>query len=140
MELAAPNPVAVDRVAVGRLLLVGMVSAIVSAIANALVFVAATSSFGGIVTTTDEPVTFGQVVVASVAGGVGAVAVFAIIGRFTRHPIRVFWGVATVGLLISFIPIVLVGATGPSAGTLALMHVVAAAIDVFQLARLAPKE
>jgi hypothetical protein len=76
---------------------------------------------------------------ASVAGAVGATAIFAVIGRFTRRPIRIFWGVAAVGLFLSFLPIALVGATGSSAGTLALMHVVAAAINVGLLTTLGRK-
>jgi len=77
---------------------------------------------------------------ASVAGAVGAAAMFAVIGRLIRCPIRVFWGVAAVGLLLSFIPIVGAGATGSSAGTSAFMHVVAAATDVGLLTRLGRKE
>lgn len=140
MEQSAPEPVAVERAAVGRLLLAGVLSAVFSTIANAFVFVAASSFFGGVVITPDEPVTFGQVVGASAAGAVGAVVAFAVIDRFTRRPIRVFWGVAAVGLLLSFIPIAVAGATGPSAGTLALMHVVAAATNVGLLTTLGRKE
>jgi hypothetical protein len=54
---------------------------------------------------------------ASVAGAVGAAIIFAIISWFTRRPIRVFLGVAAVGLLLSFLPIALAGATGSSAAT-----------------------
>jgi hypothetical protein len=71
-----------------------------------------------------------------VAGAVGAVVIFAVISRFTRRPIRVFLGVAAVGLLVSFLPIALAGATGSSAAALALMHVVAAATNVGLLATL----
>jgi hypothetical protein len=73
------------------------------------------------------------------AGAVGAAAIFAFIGRFTRRPIRIFWGVATVGLLLSFLPIALAGVTGSSAGTLALMHVVAAVTNVGLLTTLGRK-
>jgi hypothetical protein len=45
-----------------------------------------------------------------VAGAVGAAAIFSVFGRFTRRPIRIIWGVATVGLLLSFLPIALAGA------------------------------
>jgi hypothetical protein len=120
------NPVVSGRVPAGRLLRVGVLAAVLSAGANALVLAIASSYLGAVVIPPDRVVTFGQVVGASVAGAVGAAAVFAVIGRFTRRPIRIFWGVATVGLLLSFLPIALAGATGSSAGTLALMHVVAA--------------
>jgi hypothetical protein len=140
MEQTAPESIAVERVSAKLLLLAGVLSAMFSAIANALVFAAASFFFGGIVSTPNEPVTFGQVVGASVAGAVGAVVVFAVIDRFTRRSMRVFWGIAAVGLVLSFIPIALAGATGPSAGTLALMHVVAAATNVGLLTRLGRKE
>jgi hypothetical protein len=75
----------------------------------------------------------------SVAGAVGAAVIFAVIGWFTRRPIRAFWGIAAVGLLLSFLPIALAGVTGSSAGALALMHVVAAATNVGLLTALAGK-
>jgi hypothetical protein len=109
---------------------VGALAAVLSASANALVLAIASSLFGAIVIPPDGTVTLGQVVGASVAGAVGAAAIFVLAGRFTRRPIRIFWGVAAVGLLLSFVPIALAGATGSSAGTLALMHVVAAGTNV----------
>jgi Family of unknown function (DUF6069) len=133
------NPVVSGRVHAERLLRVGVLAAVLSAGANALVFAIATSFLGAVVIPPDGLVTFGQVVGASVAGAVGAVAIFAVIGRFTRRPIRIFWGVATVGLLLSFLPIALAGATGWSAGTLALMHVVAAVTNVGLLTTLGRK-
>ena len=140
MASVAPNDVASGLVPAGLLLRVGVLAAVLSASANALVLAIATSFFGAVVIPQDGVVTFGQVVGASVAGAVGAAAIFAVIGRFTRCPIRIFWGVAAVGLLLSFIPIALAGATGSSAGTLALMHTLAAAINVGLLTRLEQKE
>jgi Family of unknown function (DUF6069) len=130
MGSVASNPVASGRVSAGRLLGVGVLAAVLSAGANALVLAIASSFLGAVVIPPEGVVTFGQVVGASVAGAVGAAAMFAVIGRFTRRPIRMFWGVATVGLLLSFLPIALAGVTGWSAGTLALMHVVAAITNV----------
>ncbi len=140
MEHTAPKTVSWERVPLTWLLLVGVVSAALSASANALVLALASSLLGEVVIPPGETVTFGQVVVASVAGAVGAVVVFAVISRTARRPIRVFVGVAAVGLLLSFLPIALAGATGSSAGTLALMHVLAAATDVGLLTRLDRKE
>ena len=133
MEHSAPKSVTSEPVLVGRLLRVlrvGALAAVLSASANALVLAIASSLFGAIVIPPDGTVTLGQVVGASVAGAVGAAAIFVLAGRFTRRPIRIFWGVAAVGLLLSFVPIALAGATGSSAGTLALMHVVAAGTNV----------
>jgi Family of unknown function (DUF6069) len=139
VESMAPNPAASGRVFAWRLFRVGVLAAVLSASANALVLVIASSLLGAVVIPPDGTVTFGQVVGASVAGAVGAAAIFAIIGRFTRRPIRLFWGVAAVGLLLSFLPIALAGATGSSAGVLALMHVVAAATNVGLLTTLGQK-
>jgi Family of unknown function (DUF6069) len=140
MGSMAPNPAASGSVSAGRMLGVGVLAAVLSAGANALVLAVASSVLGGVVIPPYGTVTLGQVVGASVAGSVAAVVMFAAIGRFARRPIRTFWGVAGVGLLLSFAPIALAGATGPSAGTLALMHVVAATTNVGLLTRLGRKE
>jgi hypothetical protein len=139
MGHSASKTMTSDPVPVGRLLRVGALAAVFSAIANALMFAIATFFFGAIVIPPVGTVTLCQVVGASVAGGVGAAAIFAFTGRFTRRPIRVFWGVAVVGLVLSFAPIALVGATGSSAVTLALMHVVAAVTNVGLLTTLGQK-
>jgi hypothetical protein len=110
--------VATNPVASGRLLRVGVLAAVLSASANGLVLASASSLLGEVVIPPEGVVTFGQVVGASVAGAVGAAAIFAGICRFTRRPIRIFWGAATAGLLLSFLPIALAGATGSSAGML----------------------
>jgi hypothetical protein len=130
MEHTAAKTVSWERVPVGRLLRVGAVAAALSASANTLVLAIASSLLGAVVIPPGETVTFGQVAGASVAGAVGAVVVFAVISRSTRRPIRAFLAVAAVGLLLSFLPIALAGATGSSAAALALMHVVAAATHV----------
>jgi Family of unknown function (DUF6069) len=139
MEHTAAKAVTWERIPAGRLLRVGVLAAGFSAIANALVLAVA-SSFGPVIILPDEAVTSGQVIATSVAGAVGAAVIFAIIGRFTRRPERVFWGIAAVGLLLSFLPIALAGVTGSSAGTLAFIHVLAAATNVGLLTRLGRKE
>jgi len=118
---------------------VGALAALLSAGASAVVFAVASSLSGVVVIAPHETVTLVQVVGASVAGSIGAAVLFAAICRFTRRPIRVFCGVAAGGLPLSFVPIALAGATGSSAATLALMHVVAAAINVGLLTRLGRK-
>jgi len=115
---------------------VGAQAALLSAGVNAVVLTIASSLSGAVVIAPHETVTLVQVAGASVAGSIGAAVVFALIDRFTRHPVRIFWGVAAGGLLLSFVPIALAGATGSSAATLALMHVVAAVINVGLLTRL----
>ncbi len=139
MEHTASKTMTAERVPAGRLLGVGVPAAVFSAVANAVVLAVASSLFGPVVIPPDEAVTFGQVMAASVAGAVGAAVLFAVIGRFTRRPMRAFWGIAAVGLLLSFLPIAMAGVTGSSAGTLAFMHVLAAATNVGLLTRLGRK-
>jgi hypothetical protein len=139
MEHTASKIMTAERVPAGRLLRVGVLAAVFSASANALVLAVASSLFGPVVIPPDGAVTFGQVVGTSVAGAVGAAVVFAVIDWFTWRPMRVFWGIAAVGLLLSFLPIALAGVTGSSARTLGLMHVVSAATNVGLLTALARK-
>ena len=57
----------------------------------------------------------------------------ALLGRFTRHAARVWTAVAGVVLVVSFLPILAVEATGGTKAVLALMHLAVAAclIPVF---------
>jgi hypothetical protein len=139
MEGTAPESSRLKPVLAGPLLRVGALATLLSASANVVVLAGASSLFGPVAIPPDKMVTTDQVMGASTAGAVGAAVVFAAICRFTQCTIAVFWGPAVVGLLLSFIPIALVGATGSSAGTLALMHVVAAVTDVGLLTRLGRK-
>ena len=79
-----------------------------------------------------ELLTLGLVVIASAVGA-------AIADRLTRRPIRAFLIIVGAALLLSYLPIALLSITGPSAGTLVFMHVVAAAIPVGLLTTLARK-
>lgn len=139
MERTAPGNPRSEGVHFGRILRVGALAALLSASANAVVLAIASSLLGAVVIPPDEAVALGQVVAASVAGSLGAAVTFAVIDRFTRHPARIFRGVAAAGLLLSFAPIALAGAAGSSAVTLALMHVVAAATNVGLLTKLGRK-
>jgi hypothetical protein len=108
----------------------GFLAAVLAAVANALVLVIASSLFGAVVVPPGETLTLEPVIAASAIGAVGAVIALGAIGRFSRRPIRVFRVTALVVLLLSLVPIPLQGVEGPSAGALALMHVLAAAIVV----------
>jgi hypothetical membrane protein len=72
----------------------------------------------------------------------GAVLVFALVGRFAKHPLRTYQIVSFIVLLLSFIPDILYasspmpGASWPTAIALMVMHVVAWAITVGMLTRL----
>ena len=130
MDLTTRNGLFSGRGSAGRLLRRGLLAAVLAAIANALVFAIASSLIGAVVVPPGEALTLGPVVAASAGGAVGAAAVLGVIGRFSVRPVRVFRGLALVALLLSLLPIPLEGVTGPSAGALALMHVVAAAVAV----------
>jgi hypothetical protein len=73
-----------------------------------------------------------------------AVVVFALVGRFTKNPVRTYIIISTVFLIISFLPDLAVpsmGATMPGATwgyaiTLMIMHVVAGFITVYMLIKL----
>jgi hypothetical protein len=73
---------------------------------------------------------------------VGAVIVFALVGRFAKNPIRTYVIISAVFLIISFLPdIAVVSAPFPGAGwaysiTLMIMHVVAGFITVYMLIKL----
>jgi hypothetical protein len=123
----------------GRHLRVGVLGAVFSVSALALVPAVASDIFGPVVIPSDEAVTSGQVVAAGVAGAGRAAVLFAVIDRITLRPIRAFWDIAAAGLLLSFLPIALAGVTGSSARTLGLMHVVSAATNVGLLTALARK-
>lgn len=114
----------------GRLLRRGLLAAVLATVTNALLLMIASSLFGAVVVPPGEALSLGPVVVASAIGAIGAAVVFGVIGRFSRRPIRVFRATALVVLLLSLAPIPLQGVVGPSAGALALMHVLAAAIVV----------
>lgn len=78
----------------------------------------------------------------TILGVTGAVLVFAALTRLRPDPVRAFRAVATIALLISWIPDLAVYATGAYPGTtvagiLSLMslHLVAARLAVFLLGR-----
>ena len=83
-------------------------------------------------------------IVFTLFGVLGAVIVFALVGRFSRRPLRLFRRIALVTLVVTFVPDILMLVTGFNPGTtlanvivLMLMHVVAWAISVYMLTTLA---
>ena len=77
---------------------------------------------------------------------IAAVIVFALVGRFTKNPIRNYIIISSVFLLISFVPdfgvvsMPMPGAGWPYAITLMIMHVVAGVITVGMLIKLTAKD
>lgn len=130
MELTTCDGAYSEGSPAGRLLRRGLLAAVLATVTNALLLMIASSLFGAVVVPPGEALSLGPVVVASAIGAIGAAVVFGVIGRFSRRPIRVFRATALVVLLLSLAAIPLRGVAGPSAGALALMHVLAAAIVV----------
>ena len=134
-------PAQTERVALRRLLWVGPLAIVLAVAANIVIRAIALALFA--ISPAFPPLGFmGIAIVFTIVGVLGAVIVFALVGRFARRPIRLFWIVATVALLLSFVPDFLLAARMPGAsvlavGTLMVMHVVAAAISVGLLTTLA---
>ncbi len=138
------KPAGKERIAYGMLPWVALLAALAAAIANALVYFAA-SGLGTVSQsvllpspTGLSPLTVGLVVITSVIGAIGAAIVFAIIGLFARRPVRLFRIVAAVVLILSFVPPATVpGVPVAMRLSLVVMHVVAWAVSVGLLTALA---
>jgi hypothetical protein len=134
-----------ERVTFSRLLWVGPLAIIAATLANVVLqqlAVAVLNPDPGFL-----PLTLMPPIVFTVVGVLGAVIVYAVIGRFARQPVQLFRRVALMTLVVSFIPDILMLITGFNPGTtaanvvvLVLMHVVAWAIAVGMLTRLARTE
>ena len=132
------------RISYGRLPGVALLAALAAALANTLVYFAAsglgTISQGVLLPSPMglSPLTVGLVAITSIIGAIGASIVFAIIGLFARRPVRLFRIVATVVLVLSFVmPATVPGVPVAMRVSLAVMHVVAWAVSVGLLTTLA---
>ncbi len=138
------KPAGKERIAYGKLPWVALLAALTAAVANALVYFAA-SGLGFIPQSVlvptpsgEHPLTVAPVVVSSAVGAVGAAVVFAIIGLFVRRPVRLFRIVATVVLVLSFAsPLTIPDAPVVMILSLEVMHVVAWAVIVGLLTTMA---
>lgn len=130
-----------------RLPLAALLAAVVAAVANALIYFAASAlgfipqsalipSAGG-----ESPLTVGMVSIVSVIGAIGAAIVFAVIGLFTRRPVMLFRIVAVVVLVLSFAtPLTIPGAPLSVILSMEVMYVVAWAVIVGLLTTLTQRE
>jgi hypothetical protein len=130
-----------ERVAWGRLVPVGLLAALVAAVANAVVYLVAASAGAmpqEIVVNGQGPITLSVVAALSAQGAVAATIVYALVGRFARRPVRVFRVVAAVVLVLSLVPpFTITGAPISMILALELMHVIAAVVIVGLLTTLA---
>ena len=138
------KPAGREGISYGRLPGVALLAALAAALADALVFFAAS----GLATISQSvrlpspmglsPLTVGLVVVTSAIGAIGASIVFAIIGLVARRPVRLFRIIAAVVLVLSFaMPATVPGVPVAMRLALAVMHVVAWAVSVGLLTALA---
>ena len=135
----------IERIAVNRLLWIVPLTILAAVVANVIIQQIAVA-----VLNPDSaflPLTLMPPIIFTVVGVLGAVVVYAVIGRFSRQPVRLFRRVALVALVVSFIPDILMLVTGFNPGTTAanvavliLMHIVAWGIAVGMLTRLAATE
>lgn len=131
-----------ERVAWSRLVPVGLLTALVAAVANGVVYLVAAEAAGAmpqeIVVNGQGPITLPMVATTSMLGAIAATIVYALVGWFARRPVRVFRIVAAVVLSLSFVPpFTIPDAPAVMVATLLLMHVVAAAVIVGLLTTLA---
>jgi hypothetical protein len=136
----------VERVRFSRLWWVGPLAIVASILGNLAVRALALALFdispAFLPLSTPQPTIF-----FTAAGVLGAILVFAAVGRFSRQPARTYSVIATVALVLSLIPNVLLlvnpegamfgGIDAISVGVLMAQHVVAAAITVWLLLTLA---
>ncbi|MEJ7842443.1 MAG: DUF6069 family protein [Rubrobacter sp.] len=119
----------------GRLAWVGGLAVAVAVVVNVVIRTVAVSVLG--IGEDFLPLGVGPTVLFTIVGVLGAVVVFGLILRFARRPVRLFWGVALVALLVSLVPDVLMlfsgsmpGATTAGVLTLIVEHVASWAVAV----------
>jgi len=129
-----------QRIAFGRLWWVGLLTIVAAVVVNILISLLAKALFPIAPTFLPLQMVF---IPFTVLGSLGAIIVFALLGRFARRPISTFRRTVWIVLLVSFIPDLLVGFLRPfpgtnflEVGTLMLMHVATAMICLNTLLRL----
>jgi uncharacterized protein DUF6069 len=143
MSTLATSSIQQERVALGRLWWVTLLTIVAASAANLVVYLIASALFEG-------PRRFSMLTPVSIIASIAmylvvAAIVYALIGRFSKRPIRVFRIVSVVALLLSFGPPISAAFTFPppdapdatTVVTLLVMHVVAAIITVGLFTRLA---
>jgi hypothetical protein len=135
-----------QRVLFGKLWWVGLLAIGAAVLAN----LAAAALFQAVLRPDPAflPLSYGPVAFFTVIGGLGAVAVYAIVGRFSRQPLSLYRRIALIVMVVSCIPDVLMpfqpaafpGINWPNAIALIVFHVIGWAVIVPLLTRLAGEE
>jgi len=130
-------------VALGRLWWAAPAAALVAAVANSGVYLLAQAAGAlpddVLVPTAagERPLGIGEVLFATIIPIISAAVVLALVARFARRPLRIFWTIAMVVLVISLgAPFSITGAPAEMTAVLLLMHVVAAAVGLPLLTKL----
>lgn len=121
-----------------RLVTYGIIAVILASVVNAFIRVVATTLLG--VPADFGPLGWGPVVNTTIVGVVGASGVYGLLTRLSKRPNRTFLGIAAVGLVLSFVPLLvppafLAAAPASVLWTLAVMHVTTATVVVGLLPR-----
>ena len=137
MISTSTRPTPRERVATRKLVWVGPLTIVLAVLANLVVRLLAVSFFG--VSSSFLYLQIPVVTITTVVFLLLALLAFVLVGRASRHPVRMFWIVAGVALLLSFLnPILkLAGHWLPATGmnlrifwTMIVMHIVSALITV----------
>ncbi len=133
------------NITLGTILRAGLAAIVAAVMANLIALVLLRTVLD--LPTDFPPLQFGPIALFTAIGVALGVAVFAIISRMARQPVRTFWIVALVALLVSLVPNVLLmlnpaAAPVPGGSTLAyaalsVFHVIAAFVSVVVLTGLA---
>jgi hypothetical protein len=133
-----------DGIVTSRIWRVGLAAIMASVLANLLVLALVVNLVN--VPADFPPLTAAPIALFTGVGVAAAVVVFALIARYAQRPIRTFWIVAVIALLVSIVPNILTalnpasapfpGATAAGFLVLIVFHVVAAAICVPMLTSL----
>lgn len=133
------------NISLGTILRVGLAAIVAAVVANLIALVVLRAVLD--LPTNFPPLQFGPIALFTAIGVALGVAVFAIISRVARQPVRTFWIVAMVALLVSLIPNVLLmlnpaaasvpGGSTLAYGVLSVFHIIAAFVSVPVLTRLA---
>ncbi len=126
-----------ESIDIRRLLWAGPLAAIIAAGANLVVYLVAQGLLGVVLLAPAQPgaaefvpMPATAVIIMSIIPALGATLLLAILSKVVARPIRTFWIIAAVVLLLSFITPFSLPITWDAIITLELMHVIAALVIV----------
>jgi Family of unknown function (DUF6069) len=139
--MSSTNAATINRIALSRLLWAALLAIVAASLANLIVYLVADA----LLSVTWEPKFNAMLVVVGTIGAlVVAAAVFAVVARVAKNPVKTYTMIATIALLFSFATPVLAlfGIPGPSVAPLdtvmvmILTHIIAFVVSTFIFTRL----